>query len=674
MINIIKIKGIGNKKKEILNKKKIYNVIDLLNNIPKKYININKHTRINELKSGDIGFFKCKVINVPISKKVKGYLITKIHVMVEDKHAYLVFFNQKYIAKKFLKDQELWVEGKIKVIGSIIEIYPRICEETDNRNEIRPIYKKIYNINSNEYKKWIVEALDIISNSDFEILPNRIINKLNLLKQSEAYREIHFPTNRENFIRAKKTLSFTELFVFQCGIKLIKKKKYESNVGISFKTDLESETISKLPFELTDSQKEVINQIGVDMMENKRMHRLIQGDVGSGKTIVAFIAMINSFNSGYQSVMMAPTEILAIQHYTSFCELFPNLKIASVMLVGGMKNKCKIETKQKIENGEIKFIFGTHALIQNDVVFNKLGLTITDEQHRFGVLQRNSLKNKSLNNDVLVMSATPIPRTLALIIYGDLNISIINQMPVGRKKIITKIVKKKEKNKLYNFIKQQIEKGFQIYYVCPKIEDDDEESKISSVEKIKKELGNIFDDKEVAILHGKMKNEEKKLTMDKYINKEIKILISTTVIEVGVNVPNANVMIIDNAERFGLAQIHQLRGRVGRSSQQAYCFLISESEKNERLKVLEKSSDGFFIANEDLKLRGPGYFFGTQQHGLPVFKFSNLYENTKILEYARDVATEYLSYDEKLSKKESVGIKRALKELFNEVEEIDFDI
>lgn len=673
-MDISNIKGIGPKKKEILNKKKIYDCMDLLHHLPKKYINVGRGENPNLLKNNETGQFVCQLKAQPVAKRAKKYLITRAHVEIQGGHFFLIFFNQPYALSKYHVGDFFWIEGKIQRKGLVTEIYPRSIEPVsmDGEEKIQPIYPQIYQIKTMEIRNWIKKALSLYEEKE-EMLPLEIMNKLKLMKQAEAYREIHFPSSPKEFEKAKQTLIFRELFLFQCGLLMIKHQYYEKKEGLSFDTAPSLAGQKMLPYTLTSAQQRVLSQINEDMASSHRMHRLIQGDVGSGKTILAFLSMLNVRSASCQSVLMAPTEILATQHFEGFVSLFPKYEKEAVLLTGSVNKAEKEKIKEGLQKGRYYFIFGTHALLEEDVVFSHLGLTITDEQHRFGVLQRQRLNEKDRLAHVLVMSATPIPRTLGLILYGDLDISIIDELPQGRKPVVTKIIGPKEKKNLYGWMAEFIEKKSQCYYVCPKIAEDEDET-MANLERVYQRLSQAFSAKKYTIkmLHGKMKGPEKKAVMAEFSQGKIHILLSTTVIEVGVNVPNANMMVIENAERFGLAQIHQLRGRIGRGGDKAYCFLCSEKTENERMKVLEKSRDGFFIAEEDLKLRGPGYFFGVKQHGVPVFRFASLYDNGKTLEIARKVATAWIKKDPLLSGDENEQLRMALKDYFHRIEEIDF--
>ena len=483
---------------------------------------------------------------------------------------------------------------------------------------------------------------------------------------NDAIKYIHFPENKNDFIRARYRLVFEELLGFQLALLQIKQSYKVEEKKLAFSKDVKMEdVINTLPFTLTNAQLKVLKEINSDMESQKPMNRLLQGDVGSGKTIVSVIASYKAVKSGYQVAILAPTAILASQHLENFNKTLRKFGIKSELLVSSITKKNKQIIKEKLLNGEIDILIGTHAMLEDDVVFKNLGLVVTDEQHRFGVKQRAKIVSKGNNPDVIVMSATPIPRTLALILYGDLDISIINELPPNRKKIDTFAVGKSYEERVNNFVKKQIDEGRQCYIVCPLVEEN-EEMDLKSVTELASKLQNeTFSNYKVEYLHGKMKPKEKDEIMLKFKNGDIDILISTTVIEVGVDVPNANIMVIENSERFGLAQLHQLRGRVGRGEFKSYCILKFEGKGKvvqERMKIMCQTNDGFVISEKDLELRGSGDFFGTAQHGIPEMKIANLFEDIDILKKVQELSMKIIEKDPELKKEENKKLKNLIKQ------------
>ena len=649
--NIQYIKGVGEKRARLFNKLGIYSVNDLIHFYPRKYQDWNNCVSVIDAPENETVAIKATMITPVNENQIrKGLTLYKCNFSDGQSVIHVTIFNNKYLAGALRTFDEYILFGKVeKSFTGAYMSSPQI-EKADSAQGIHPIYSATENLNSKAIAKVVKNALEKIEYFE-DTLDNEIKSKYNLCSLDFAIRQIHFPSNVKNIETARRRLIFEELLTLQLGLMKLRDKKNIKN-GFPVKRDFTEEFFSLLPFTPTDAQKNAINDCINDMQSENTMNRLIQGDVGSGKTAVAAAAMFTAVSNGYQSAMMAPTEILAAQHFESLSKLFENTGIKTALLTGSTKAKEKREIKEALINGEIDLIVGTHALIQNDVEFKSLALVITDEQHRFGVEQRASLAMKSSSPHLMVMSATPIPRTLGLIIYGDLDISILNELPSGRKKIRTDVVDSSYHERIYNFIKKAVDEGHQAYIVCPLVEEG--ESELISAKEYANELSEKnFQGYKLALLHGKMKAKDKEKVMSSFANKETDILVSTTVVEVGVDVPNATIMLIENAERFGLSQLHQLRGRVGRGSEQSYCILVSDSKSDssrERLEVMKKTSDGFKIADYDLKTRGPGDFFGKRQHGLPNLVIADMLENMDTLKECQECAMEMINDDPKLDK------------------------
>ncbi|NEZ46022.1 ATP-dependent DNA helicase RecG [Clostridium niameyense] len=656
------LKGVGPKTSKELEKCMIFNIMDLLLYFPREYEFIDHYN--NKNSPGKKVMIKVNVDSINKDRKTKtGKVLTTISFNDGERKIIGTWFNQPYMKRMFIIGEKYLLQGTLKEYKGVLtltsgKILKDVTIKNVEKKKIIPKYSLKAGLNNNLFIKLISNVLSNISIE--ENLPSYIINKYKLCSLDKAVRNIHNPESNEMLEEAKRRLKFQELLSYCLKIDLLKDKiKYKAQ-GISFKISEELELLKeKLPFNLTEAQNKVLREIFKDEKSIKPMNRLLQGDVGSGKTIVALIALFNVIKNGYQGTLMVPTEILAFQHFEEAKKLFQDFDVNVELLVGSVKVSKKIEIKEKLKKGEIDLIIGTHALIEEDVEFENLGMVITDEQHRFGVMQRNKLLNKGRNVDTLVMSATPIPRTLTLTLYGDLDVSIIDKLPPGRQKIDTHYVNENYRQRLYNFALKEIKGGRQVYIVCPLVEDS-EELKLNSVEKLFDELKTTyFKDVQIAMLHGKMSPKEKENIMQQFKERNIKALISTTVIEVGVNVPNATIMIIENAERFGLAQLHQLRGRVGRGQYKSYCILVANVKNDvirKRMNIMKSSNDGFLIAEEDLKLRGTGELFGFKQHGSDNLLLADIVEDIHILKIASMESKKILKSEDK----ESIKIKEEI--------------
>lgn len=643
------IKGVGEKRARFFNKLGIYTVDDLIHYYPRKYQDWSKTVAVSDAPTDGPAFIRATMIT-PVKESMirKGMTLYKCNFSDGSNVIHVTLFNNKYLAKSLRTFDEYVLYGKVERSFTSASMSAPIIEPVAAAVGIHPIYSATPNLNSRAISKVMAAALDKIDEFD-ETLDESIMKKYGLCSLDFAIRQIHFPDCEENIQTARKRLIFEELLTLQLGLMLLKTKKSTKN-NIPISRDCTAEFYNLLPFEPTGAQKRAVADCIKDMQSEKAMNRLIQGDVGSGKTAVAAAVMYTVAKNGYQSAMMAPTEILAHQHHESLSKLFESTGLTVELLTGSTKAKDKKEIKHRLIDGEIDIIVGTHALIQNDVEFKSLGLVVTDEQHRFGVEQRTNLAMKGDDPHLLVMSATPIPRTLALIIYGDLSISILDELPPGRQQIRTDVVNSGYHQRIYKFIKKAIAEGHQAYIVCSLVEESESEL-IPATEYAEGLKNNVFSDYRLGLLHGKMKPKDKDKIMDEFARGEVDILVSTTVVEVGVDVPNATIMVIENADRLGLSQLHQLRGRVGRGSDQSYCILVSDSKSDaakERLKLMKSTSDGFKIADYDLKTRGPGDFFGKRQHGLPNLVIADMLEDMDTLNKCRECAEEMLRYDSKL--------------------------
>lgn len=668
------VKGIGPKKADKLNKLGIFTLKDLLYYFPRQFEDRNNLKKIAQLEDGEKVTIKAVISSINTFSPKEGMTLTKIDVKDETGSAKLVFFNKSYIKNTFRPGDSILVFGKVKKKFNNLELTSCELEYLTNspKNTCRfmPVYQLTYGVTNKEIMSIIRTVLEDKELIIQEYMPQRIIEKYRLCSIDFAVRNIHSPSSKESLKIALYRIVFEELLILQLGLFVFKSGRNKED-GIKFETSKDlKKIISALPFKMTKAQNRALDEIIQDMNLEKIMNRLVQGDVGSGKTVVALLALANCVLNGYQGALMAPTEILAGQHYISLTESLKDFGINVGLLIGSLTKKQKDTVLEQIRNNEIDILIGTHALIEDKVEFNNIGLVITDEQHRFGVMQRSKLSLKGANPDILVMTATPIPRTLALILYGDLDISIIDELPPGRQPIETIAIEKSKRDRAYNnLVRREVESGRQVYIVCPLVEESEAIEAKSAVELVEELRAEYFHDLRLGLLHGKMKSSEKDEVMERFKNKEIDILVSTTVIEVGVNVPNATLMIIENAERFGLAQLHQLRGRVGRGSHKSYCVLIYDSKTDvcrQRMAIMEETNDGFKISEKDLEIRGPGEFFGTRQHGLPELKVANLFKHIKILKLAQQEARYILGEDNNLQLKENMALKKEIIDKFKD--------
>ena len=644
------LKGVGVKKAAELAKLNIVTVGDLLEYYPRQYLDYAQLKKINDLKTDNSKqLFKATVYHVQNSFGARGKRYTSVVVRDETGYATLYFFGgQRYKAQKLKPDMQVQLTGRVRQGrgGKVVsEVDVQSLEAGEGSAPgIVPVYPQTANLSQKELRKWVMAALALAAQELPESLPAAIVKKCNLPDRYTALKNIHFPTSWEALQKAKHRFIFEELFLLQCGLLYYRQQNEDNREGIKHAADgeLVKKLIENLPFTLTQAQQKAWQEISLDMQDKQPMHRILQGDVGSGKTVISALALAKAVENGYQGCIMAPTEILAAQHMETLTEYLAPLGVRIALLTGGMRLKARRELLLNLELGLVDVVVGTHALLQDDVRFAHLSVAVTDEQHRFGVEQRAKLANKSASApDVLVMTATPIPRTLALTIYGDLNISVMKGRPPQRKPVQTLCYTDERRKEVYAGLVRQVQAGRQAYVVCPLIEQS-EALEARSAESVYEELKQTFlHDIPCALLHGRLKAAEKDAIMSAFVRGEIKVLVSTTVIEVGVNVPNATLMVIENAERFGLAQLHQLRGRVGRGSEQSYCVLLAGTEAPEavsRLSVLHESEDGFYLAEQDMRQRGAGQLFGLRQHGLPDLRIADIMRDVDTIAEVRQLA------------------------------------
>lgn len=644
------LKGIGKQKAADLQKLGIVTVGDLLCYYPYRYEDRSHLKPLRAMREGDTETVMGIILQVQDVYPRRGLQILRVHIRCTDGNAVLVWFNQNHLKGKLQPGLQIVATGKVGK-SSVRQISVSDFElieddaDLDQFQRITPIYRGTEKTNSKAMRKFIQQVLEQDVVGIAEMLPEEHRNAYHLMEYREALYQIHFPEDWTHLNQARHRLVLQEFLELMLGLQMHSIMISKAGIAHTKSETLTSAFIEHLEFSLTNAQRRTILEIKKDMEREISMKRLVQGDVGSGKTVVAVYALLKAVSGGYQAVLMAPTEILAEQHYLNLKRMLAPLGIEPELLTGSLTKKERDRVYEKLADGTCPIAVGTHALIQKQVQFAKLGVVVIDEQHRFGVRQRLALESKGVTPDVLVMTATPIPRSLALTLYGDMDLSIIDELPPGRQQVKTYCIGEKKRNDLYNFLDRQVAEGYQVYIVCPLVEESEKMDLENATQLADHLSANVFPHYHVGLLHGKMKPQEKAEIMEQFRTNEIQILVSTTVIEVGVDVPNANVMVIENAERFGLAQLHQLRGRVGRGNSQAHCFLVAEPKTEEgkrRMMVMVKSSDGFVIAEEDLLLRGAGEVLGTRQHGLPDLKIADLVHDVKVLEQSKLLAGEIL--------------------------------
>lgn len=661
------LKGVGPARAEAFSKLGVDTVGALLRFYPRAYEDWSRVVPIREAPVDTECCIRAVVSYTPSKIRIPGgRLLSKTSVTDGRGILNLVFFNNKFIDRMLKEGEEYLFFGKITVDKhGIRQMVSPLISKGEDKDRIRPVYPQTADVSSKLTEKCTMQALKGCKEIP-DFMPSEILEKNDLCSLDYAIRNIHFPESFESLDRARKRLIFDELFILQLGLLSIKERTGEEKTEMVIKNDCTEEFYHRLPFSPTRAQKRAVFEALSDMKSGEPMNRLLQGDVGSGKTLVAAALIYNAAKNGMQSAFMAPTEVLAEQHYRTLSKIFDGTDIKIVLLTGSSTAKEKREIKKELRDGSAKLVIGTHAIIQGDVEFCRLGLAVTDEQHRFGVAQRASLSQKGENPNILVMSATPIPRTLGLIIYGDLSVSVLDELPPGRQKTETYCVSQALHERIYKFIKKHLDRGFQAYIVCPLVEEGDSDL-IPAQEYYKLLQNTAFRGYRLGLLHGQMKPKEKDNIMRDFESGKIQLLVSTVVVEVGVDVPNAVVMVIENAERFGLSQLHQLRGRVGRGSAPSTCILVSDAQNDEakrRFDIMCKTTDGFLIADEDLKMRGPGDFFGSKQHGLPSLRIADILTDTGMLNEAQKSAQMIIATDGGLLLPEHKGIKRQIDKMF----------
>lgn len=672
--NIQFIKGVGERRAKLLGRLGISDAGGLLRFFPRDYEDFSAVIPIREAPEDSDVCIRATVLNKPQVNMAKtGITIYKADVTDGDSQMQVTIFNSQYAAAKLVPGRELLFYGKVKKNFIYTEMNSPQIEEAGSGERIRPVYPLTLGLTSRIIEKIVANAFELCAGDLTDTLPEAVRAYYGLLPTRDALRLMHFPSSTQDLLDARRTLVFEELLTLQLGL-LMRRGVNRVKAGCVLTRDYSAEFTASLPFTLTSAQSRAVAESCADMTKKWPMNRLLQGDVGSGKTAVAAALINSAVKNGFQCALMAPTEILAQQHSDTLKNLFENTGTDIRLLTGSVPAAEKKKIKAAAASGEAQLLIGTHALLEKDVEFAKLGLVVTDEQHRFGVAQRGALSAKGENPHILVMSATPIPRTLAMIIYGDLDISILDELPPGRQKIKTYTVDSSKRQRAYRYIADHLDSGRQGYIVCPLVEEG--ESELAAAETFAKGLADgFFRQYRVGLLHGRLRPSQKEAVMRDFAAGKVQLLVSTTVIEVGVDVPNAVIMLIENAERFGLSQLHQLRGRIGRGEYQSTCILVSDAENEQarrRLQKMVETSDGFEIADEDLKLRGPGQFFGKRQHGLPELKIADFYADMAVLKTTGKAAKHLYAADAGLEKDENAGLRRAVEELFRSADAQDF--
>ena len=672
MCSVTELPGIGEAKARQLEKLGIRTLADLVGWYPRRYEDRRRVRLIRQAPEGEYVCVCAVVAQRPRTDEIrKGLSVTRVTAFDDSGSLSLTFFNQAYVAGSLKVGCSYVFYGRMEVSGTRCSMVNPVFEPEGKgflTGRIVPVYSLTAGISSGQLSGWIARALERVGELPDE-LPDRLRRVYQLPHRDWAVRTLHAPDSFEALERGKRRLIFEELFYLTVGLALLHTRR-RAGEGCRCAPMAVSDCAALLPYELTHAQKRTLEEIFADQSSGRVMNRLVQGDVGSGKTVVAAMAMLQAVRSGWQCALMAPTEILANQHYQTLTDILSNAGVRVGLLTGSLTAAQKRRVRQALSEGELDIVVGTHALLSQGVDFARLGLVVADEQHRFGVGQRSALSAKGSGPHVLVMSATPIPRTLALIIYGDLDVSIIDERPPGRQSVDTFLIGEDKRARMYGFIHRQVEEGHQVYVVCPAVEENEETAgTMKNVNDHARLLQQTFPDLKIGLVHGKMKAKDKDAAMAAFLSGETDVLVSTTVIEVGVDVPNATLMVIEDADRFGLSQLHQLRGRVGRGSAKAYCVLLSATKNEDtrqRLKALCATNDGFKIAEKDLELRGPGDFFGSRQHGLPQLQVADLAGDTRVLYEAKEAAEALLSGDPELERPEHWPIRERVRRLFEE--------